>query len=128
MAEDVIIYSDGGADPNPGIGGWAAILKSGSHEKVLTGNEPQTTNNRMELTAAVQALEALKRPCTIQFYTDSQYLRRGITEWIEGWAAKGWKSKAGKFLFIYCLLLVAWAGLLANRMTRTLAGCWISSY
>ncbi|MEM7111047.1 MAG: ribonuclease HI [Chloroflexota bacterium] len=92
----VIIYSDGGSDPNPGIGGWAAILRFGEHEKVLTGNNPDTTNNRMELQAAISALRTLKRPCEIDFYTDSQYLRRGISEWIEGWAAKGWKSKAGK--------------------------------
>lgn len=96
MTEEVTIYSDGGSDPNPGIGGWAAILQYGQHERVLTGNDPDTTNNRMELTAAVRALERLKRPCHINFYTDSQYLRRGITEWIEGWAAKGWKSKSGK--------------------------------
>ncbi|HID52794.1 MAG TPA: ribonuclease HI [Anaerolineae bacterium] len=90
---DVIIYTDGGADPNPGIGGWAAILRFGQHEKVLTGNEPQTTNNRMELQAAIGALQALKRPSTIQFYTDSEYLRKGITEWIEGWAANNWQKK-----------------------------------
>lgn len=96
MTDEITIYTDGGSDPNPGIGGWAAILRFGAHERVLTGNDPETTNNRMELTAAVEALRVLKRPCAIQFYTDSQYLRRGITEWIEGWAAKGWKSKAGK--------------------------------
>ncbi|HFE66753.1 MAG TPA: ribonuclease HI, partial [Chloroflexi bacterium] len=90
---DVIIYTDGGADPNPGIGGWAAILRFGQHEKVLTGNEPHTTNNRMELQAAIGALRALKRPSTVQFYTDSEYLRKGITEWIEGWAANNWQKK-----------------------------------
>lgn len=91
--DKVIIYSDGGSDPNPGIGGWAAILRFGEHEKVLTGNDPEATNNRMELTAAIRALEALKRPCDIDFYTDSEYLRKGITEWIDGWAASGWKKK-----------------------------------
>lgn len=96
MTDKVIIYSDGGSDPNPGIGGWAAILQFGEHEKVVTGNDPDTTNNRMELTAAVNALATLKRPCSIEFYTDSQYLRRGITEWIDGWEAKGWKSSSGK--------------------------------
>lgn len=96
MTDEVIIYSDGGSDPNPGIGGWAAILQFGEHEKVLTGNDPDTTNNRMELTAAVRALQALKRPCSINFYTDSQYLRKGITEWIDGWEKKGWKSASGK--------------------------------
>jgi ribonuclease HI len=93
MADQVIIYTDGGSDPNPGIGGWAAVLQFGDHEKVLTGNDPQTTNNRMELQAAIGALQALKRPCIVEFHTDSEYLRKGITEWIEGWAAKGWQKK-----------------------------------
>ena len=79
MSDEVVIYSDGGADPNPGIGGWAAILRAGEHERVLTGNDPKTTNNRMELQAAIGALQALKRPCRVQFHTDSQYVRRGIT-------------------------------------------------
>ncbi|GAB4271202.1 MAG: hypothetical protein Kow0080_16370 [Candidatus Promineifilaceae bacterium] len=92
----VVIYSDGGADPNPGIGGWAAILQYGGHEKVLTGNSPRATNNQMELQAAIAALEALKRPCQVEFHTDSQYLRKGITEWIDKWAQKGWKRKDGK--------------------------------
>ncbi|MCB9421386.1 MAG: ribonuclease HI [Ardenticatenaceae bacterium] len=92
----VEIYTDGGADPNPGIGGWAALLLSGGHEKVLTGHQADTTNNRMELTAAIEALRALKRPCQVQFYTDSEYLRRGITEWIEKWAEKEWQHKPGQ--------------------------------
>ncbi len=90
---DVVIYTDGGADPNPGIGGWAALLRFGQHEKVLTGNHPSATNNRMELQAAIAALQALKRPCHIQLHTDSEYLRKGITQWIENWAAKGWQKK-----------------------------------
>jgi len=94
--EKVTIYSDGGADPNPGYGGWAAILRFGRHEKVLTGSEPDTTNNRMELQAAIAALGALTRPCHVDFYTDSQYLRRGIGEWIEGWARRGWKGERGR--------------------------------
>ena len=88
----VTIYSDGGADPNPGIGGWAAILRYGEHEKVLTGSDPKTTNNRMELQAAIGALSALKRPSTIQFHTDSEYLRKGITQYIDKWAANNWHS------------------------------------
>lgn len=92
----VIIYTDGGADPNPGIGGWAALLRFGKHEKVLTGHAPEATNNRMELTAAIEALRALKRPCQIEFHTDSEYLRRGITEWIDNWAARDWKHKGGR--------------------------------
>ena len=94
--DKVIIYSDGGSDPNPGIGGWAAVLQFGQHEKVLTGNDPQTTNNRMELQAAIGALQMLKRPCSVTFFTDSQYVRKGITQWIEGWSANGWMTKAGK--------------------------------
>jgi ribonuclease HI len=87
----VTIYSDGGADPNPGIGGWAAVIQYGDQEKVLTGNEPHTTNNRMELTAAIAALQALKRPMEVEFHTDSEYVRRGISEWIQKWADKGWQ-------------------------------------
>lgn len=96
MTDRVIIYTDGGADPNPGIGGWAAVLRSGQSEKVLTGNSPETTNNRMELQAAISALQALKRPCTVEFHIDSQYVRKGITQYIDGWAERGWKTSAGK--------------------------------
>src|SRR5215213_1015228 len=91
MSERVIIYSDGGAKPNPGPGGWAALLKYGEHEIEVSGGEVYTTNNQMELTAAIKALEALTRPCEVDFYTDSQYLRQGITEWINGWRKNGWK-------------------------------------
>jgi len=89
----VVIYADGGADPNPGIGGWATVLRYGTREKVLTGNDPQTTNNRMELTAAINALAALNRPSQVAFYTDSEYVRKGITEYIEKWAANDWQVK-----------------------------------
>jgi len=95
-SEFVIIYSDGGADPNPGIGGWAALLRYGDREKTLTGNAPKTTNNRMEMQAAISALGALRRPCRVEFHTDSEYLRRGITGGVEKWAAAGWKTKAGR--------------------------------
>lgn len=96
MPDKVVIYSDGGADPNPGVGGWAALLVYGDHEKVLTGNDPKTTNNRMELQAAINALRALKWPCQIEFHTDSQYVRRGITEGVEKWASADWKTKNGR--------------------------------
>jgi ribonuclease HI len=96
MPNPITIYSDGGADPNPGIGGWAVILRSGRHEKILTGNDLATTNNRMELTAAIKALEALKKPSSVEFYTDSEYVRKGITEWIDTWAERDWMSKSGK--------------------------------
>lgn len=89
----VIIYTDGGADPNPGAGGWAAILRAGDKEKVITGSEPHTTNNRMELQAAIAALQALNRPSQVEFHTDSEYLRLGITEWIAGWESSGWRRK-----------------------------------
>jgi ribonuclease HI len=89
----VTIYTDGGADPNPGVGGWAAILRAGGKEKVLTGSEPSTTNNRMELTAAIAALEALRWPSQVEFHTDSEYVRRGITEWIDDWQKQSWQRK-----------------------------------
>ena len=92
----VTIYTDGACEPNPGAGGWAALLIFGRHEKVLHGSEPATTNNRMELTAAVRALRALSEACRIDFYTDSEYLRRGITEWLPAWRQRGWKRKGGK--------------------------------
>ena len=91
----VTIYSDGACQPNPGPGGWAVLLRSGKSEKVLTGAEYQTTNNRMELTAALQGLQALKQPCQVDFYTDSQYLHRGLDEWLPRWRARNWKRKAG---------------------------------
>ena len=92
---EVIVYTDGACDPNPGPGGWAALLLYGDQEKVLTGSEPRTTNNRMELTAAVQAFQALKRPCRIDFFTDSEYLRKGITEWLPAWRQRNWRRKGG---------------------------------
>ena len=91
----VIIYTDGACDPNPGPGGWAALLQFRGHEKTLTGGETETTNNRMELTAAVVALQALVEPCQVDFYTDSKYLQRGITEWMAGWKRRGWRRKDG---------------------------------
>ncbi len=88
----VIVHTDGACSGNPGPGGWGAILKSGDVEKELSGGEPNTTNNRMELLAAISALEALKRPARVDIYTDSQYLRGGITGWIFGWKKNGWKT------------------------------------
>jgi ribonuclease HI len=93
---EVTIYTDGACQPNPGPGGWAALLRSGGKEKEISGGEPQTTNNRMELTAALKALQALNRPAKINLYTDSEYLRRGITEWLPGWQRRGWSRKTGQ--------------------------------
>ena len=92
----VTIYTDGACDPNPGPGGWAAILRCGATEKVLTGGEAETTNNRMELTAALRALESLQEASQVDIFTDSEYLQRGITEWMPAWKAKNWKRKGGR--------------------------------
>jgi ribonuclease HI len=88
----VIIYTDGGAKPNPGPGGWAALLMYNGHRKELSGGERDTTNNQMELTAAIEALETLSRPCDVTLYTDSEYLKKGITQWLHSWVKKGWKT------------------------------------
>src|SRR5260370_32637666 len=91
---EVEIFTDGACSGNPGPGGWGAILRYGTVEKELTGGERQTTNNRMELMAAIARLEALKRPCRVRLYTDSQYLRDGITQLLPDWKARGWRTAA----------------------------------
>ena len=91
----VVIYTDGACKGNPGPGGWGVLLRSGASEKELYGGELGTTNNRMELMAVIQALAALKRPCAVTLHLDSQYVLKGITEWLPGWKAKGWRT-AGK--------------------------------
>ncbi len=92
MTPQVVIFTDGACRGNPGPGGWGAILISGGHEREICGGALATTNNRMEMTAAIEALEALKRPCKVELHTDSQYLRTGITEWLAGWKARGWRT------------------------------------
>lgn len=92
MKKHVSIYTDGACSGNPGPGGWAAILVYQTTEKELTGAEAQTTNNRMELMAAISGLNALKQSCKVELYTDSTYVQKGISEWISGWKAKGWKT------------------------------------
>lgn len=90
-SDHVIIHTDGACKGNPGPGGWGAVLQAGGgHEKELWGGEANTTNNRMELMAAIMALEALKRPCKVELHTDSKYVMHGITEWMRGWKARGW--------------------------------------
>ncbi|MDE2136364.1 MAG: ribonuclease HI [Gammaproteobacteria bacterium] len=86
------IYTDGACRGTPGVGGWAALLKRGTDEKEILGAEAHTTNNRMELTAVIRALEALRRPVAARIYTDSEYVRRGVTEWLAGWKARGWRT------------------------------------
>jgi ribonuclease HI len=88
----VIIHTDGACSGNPGPGGWGAIMTYGEHEKELKGGEPHTTNNRMELMAAISALEALKRPSTVEMHTDSQYVQQGISQWITKWKRNGWRT------------------------------------
>ena len=96
MGERVEIYTDGACSGNPGPGGWGALLRLGEKEKELCGGEAETTNNRMELTAAIEALNALKRACEIELYTDSQYVKGGVTGWMHNWKRNGWKTAAKK--------------------------------
>ena len=91
----VIIYTDGACDPNPGPGGWGVLLRYKDYESTLSGSEPHTTNNRMELTAAIQAIRSLNRNCRVILYTDSNYLKKGITEWMPAWKARHWRRKEG---------------------------------
>ncbi|GBE11267.1 ribonuclease HI [bacterium BMS3Bbin12] len=90
------VYTDGACRGNPGPGGWGVVLRFGGTEKTLHGGEPETTNNRMELTAAIRALEALKRPCRVRLTTDSEYVKKGLTEWLPNWKRRGWKTAARK--------------------------------
>ena len=90
----ISIHTDGGCSGNPGPGGWAAVLKYNQHTMEVTGGAPETTNNRMELQAAIGALKVLREPCQIQFFLDSEYVRNGITQWLKGWKRNGWKTKA----------------------------------
>ena len=92
MTDEVVIYTDGACKGNPGPGGWGALMIAGAHRRELRGGELHTTNNRMELTAAIESLAALKRPCRVQLFTDSQYVRNGIMQWLPQWKKRGWKT------------------------------------
>ena len=92
MTPAVLIYTDGACRGNPGTGGWGAVMIAGKHRKEICGGDLATTNNRMELMAAIQALETLTRPCKVELHTDSQYVKNGVTTWIHGWKARGWKT------------------------------------
>lgn len=96
MSKQVRVWTDGACLGNPGPGGWGALLRWNGHEKELSGSEPETTNNRMELMAAIQALESLKRPCSVVLVTDSQYVRKGISEWMNNWKRNGWRTASKK--------------------------------
>jgi ribonuclease HI len=123
----IIIYTDGACKGNPGPGGWGAILRStGQAEKELFGGELLTTNNRMEMTAVIEALSALKRPCNIALYIDSKYVLQGITEWLPGWKAKGWKTAAKQPVKNVDL----WQKLdaLVNSGGHTIEWCWVKGH
>ena len=95
-ADIIYIYSDGACKGNPGAGGWGALLVTDGHRKEICGGEPNTTNNRMEMTAVIRALESLKRPSTVEVHTDSQYVQKGISEWMPGWKRRNWRTADGK--------------------------------
>lgn len=120
----VTIYTDGACRGNPGPGGWGAVLKSGPHEKTLKGFEAETTNNRMELMAAIMALRELKRSCRVELWTDSQYLRKGITEWIHGWQKRGWKTAAKQPVKNADL----WRALLAESERHQVEWHWVKGH
>lgn len=94
--KEVTIYTDGACRGNPGPGGWGALLRFGGSERELFGGEPDTTNNRMELTAAIRALQALRETCKVELHTDSKYVKDGITQWLDGWKSRGWRTSAKK--------------------------------
>jgi ribonuclease HI len=119
----VTIFTDGSCHPNPGAGGWAALLQFKGKEKELTGSHPDTTNNRMELTAAVEALSVLKEPCQVRFYTDSQYVKNGITKWLPNWRARNWRRKSGALANIDL-----WQSLDAAIQRHEIAWKWVKSH
>ena len=121
----VEIFTDGACKGNPGPGGWGAILRDSSgRERELAGGEPDTTNNRMELTAAIEALRALKRPCQVELHTDSNYLRDGITRWVHGWQKNGWKTSAKKPVKNADL----WQSLLGAVEPHRIAWHWVKAH
>lgn len=122
--DKVTIYTDGACKGNPGVGGWGALLVAGNKEKELFGGEKDTTNNRMELMAVIQALNALKRPCEINLYVDSQYVLKGITEWIQGWKAKGWKTASKAPVKNVDL----WQALDAARAVHQIEWIWVKGH
>lgn len=119
----VEIYTDGGCDPNPGVGGWAAVLRYNDHRKELSGGEARSTNNRMELTAAIAALEALKRPCRVILHTDSEYVKKGVTEWLPDWKRRGWRRKGGPILN-----LDLWRRLDEAAQRHDIEWCWVPGH
>jgi ribonuclease HI len=124
MSDIVAIFTDGACKGNPGPGGWGALLRVAGTEKVLSGGEAATTNNRMELTGAIRALEALTRRCTVDLHTDSQYVRDGLTKWIHGWQRNGWKTADKKPVKNADL----WQELLAAAKPHTIDWRWVKGH
>ncbi|WP_027716663.1 ribonuclease HI [Desulfuromonas sp. TF] len=120
----VEIYTDGACSGNPGPGGWGTLLRWDGHEKELSGFEPETTNNRMELTAVIEGLAALKRPCRIRLTTDSEYVKKGMTEWIDGWVRRGWKNSQKKDVANRDL----WERLLELSGRHHVEWCWVRGH
>ena len=122
--KQVEIFTDGACKGNPGPGGWGAVLRTGGHEKELSGHAPATTNNRMELTAVIEALSALKSPCAVALHTDSRYVIDGITKWIFGWQKNGWKSAAKKPV----LNVDLWQALLTATKPHKISWHWVKGH
>lgn len=120
----VEIYADGACKGNPGPGGWGVLLRYGGKEKRLCGGEVLTTNNRMELTAVIEALRALKRPCRVVLHTDSQYVQRGVTEWLPNWKRRGWKSSSGGAVKNQDL----WQALERESARHQIEWCWVRGH
>ena len=120
----MIIHTDGGCLGNPGVGAWAAVLEYNGQRREICGGSPDTTNNRMEISAAMYSLGALKKPCRVELYTDSQYLREGITKWIHGWKRNGWKT-AGKQPVKNADL---WMALESAASRHTVTWCWVKGH
>lgn len=120
----VEIFTDGACKGNPGPGGWGALLRLNSHEKELTGNDPETTNNRMEMTAVIAALNALKEPCEVTLHTDSRYVIDGITKWIFGWQKRGWKNASKKPVLNADL----WREMLEATQPHTIKWIWVKGH
>ncbi|AXI83409.1 ribonuclease HI [Xylella taiwanensis] len=122
--KSIDVYTDGSCLGNPGPGGWAVLLRYADKEKELVGGEANTTNNRMELMAAIMALERLSEPCQIQLHTDSQYVRQGITEWMSGWIRRGWKTAAGDAVKNRDL----WERLCTATQRHRVEWCWVKGH
>ncbi|MCW6537471.1 ribonuclease HI [Sphingomonas lycopersici] len=121
---EIEAFTDGACKGNPGPGGWGVVLRMGVHEKELSGGDPSTTNNRMELTAAIEALNALSRPCRVRLYTDSRYVMDGLTKWIHGWQRNGWKTADKKPVKNAEL----WQALLAAAKRHRIEWQWVKGH